>query len=403
MRYLRIQGPAAMLLMACALTGCQSSTNRAVAADAPRALPPARTKAPRAEPKVPADSGGSLSSEGGATSVAKSPTSTPKFTPAEPQGASPRAAAASGPPPVSPPVASRVSPSGSLEQAAGGSTAKAGLDASVAWPRTVDGSSDLAVARVGGQDVALTDLVSKWIMRDPNGVRAILDDLIISRIVVLESATLGVELPSGTVEKEVGSRLRALESSAQKAGAPSLEVYIQKRLGLNQQTFLRELEREAAVDLLAPRCIRAWLMASDRREIRAITVKDQAGCDQVQARLARGDAFADVAKDLSTDRSAEEGGRMPPVVRGDQALARTAFAAQVGSVSGPIQDEKGFVFLLVEAAPEGQSGTWDTTGKAVEASLAARSIEDPEFWQWKDAMFQRYDIDLTPFLELARR
>lgn len=392
MRHPNSRGPAALILMACALAGCQSPSNRAVVADAPRTLSPGAPSASAAEPRGPM--GQATTSVSKAQPGASGPASTPRG-PSGTPAAMAKAQRTDG--------SSDASPEGRPTGPAGGAAVETGPDASVAWPRTVDGSSDLAVARVGGQDVALTDLVSKWIMRDPNGVRAILDDLIISRIVVLESATFGIELPSGTVEKEVGSRLRALESSAQKAGAPTLEVYIQKRLGLNQQTFLRELEREAAVDLLAPRCIRAWLMGSDRREIRAITVKDQAGCDLVEARLARGEAFEDVAKELSTDRSAKDGGRMPPVVRGDQPLSRTAFAAQVGSVSGPIQDEKGFVFLLVESAPAGQTGPWDVIGKAVEGSLSAQGIEDPEFWQWKDAMFQRYDIDLTPFLELARR
>ncbi len=362
-------GRAALILAACALVACQSSTNRAVVADAPRALPPkvaAAAPTPRGAPGA----------------VTEKPSA------GTPNGAAPGQVAASVPAAVTP---------------VDGTPAETVPDATVSWPRTVDGANDTTVARVGGRDILLTELVSKWIMRDPNGVRAILDDLLISRLVVLEAASYGIELPAGTVEQEIGSRLRDLETSAQKVGAPSLEVYIQKTLGLNQQTFLRELEREVAVDLLATRCIRTWLFATDRREFRVIAVKDKAASDQVQARLARGEAFADVAKDLSTDQSAKDGGRMPPLVRSDQGLARMAFAAQVGEVSGPIQNDSGFVFMLVEAAPQGESAPWSEIGASVEASLQARGIEDPEYWQWKEAMFQRYDIDVTPFLELAGR
>lgn len=274
---------------------------------------------------------------------------------------------------------------------------------SVAWPRTLDGSAQTMVASVGGQGIPLTDLVSKWVLRDPDGVRAILDDLLLSRIVTFEAAALDVRLPDGAIADEVALRMANLERAAREVGAPDLEVYVKRRLGLEVSTLRAELEREAAIDLLAPRCVRAWVLSSDRREIRALAVDDRAAVDQVQARLAKGDEFEALAREYSKDPSAEDGGRMPPVVRSDQPLARTAFATQVGSVSEPIQDPRGFVFLKVVGAPDPLEGDWGAIGARVEADLAEQPIEDPEFWQWKDAMYQRYDIDITPFLELASR
>ena len=276
-------------------------------------------------------------------------------------------------------------------------------DTTVAWPRTVDGSVQTMVASVGGQGIPLTDLVSKWVLRDPDGVRAILDDLLLSRIVTFEAAALDVRLPDGAIGDEVARRMAALETAAREVGAPDLEVYVKRRLGLEIATLRAELEREAAIDLLAPRCVRAWVLSSDRREIRALAVDDRATADQVQARLARGDDFEALAREYSKDPSADDGGRMPPVVRSDQPVARTAFATQVGSVSAPIQDSRGFVFLKVVGAPDPLEGDWAAIGARVEADLAEQSIEDPEFWQWKDAMYLRYDIDITPFLELASR
>ena len=268
-------------------------------------------------------------------------------------------------------------------------------DTTVAWPRTVDGSVQTMVASVGGQGIPLTDLVSKWVLRDPDGVRAILDDLLLSRIVTFEAAALDVRLPDGAIADEVARRMAGLERTAREVGAPDLEVYVKRRLGLEVAALRAELEREAAIDLLAPRCVRAWLLSSDRREIRAIAVDDRATADQVQARLAKGDDFEALAREYSKDPS-DDGGRMPPVVRSDQPVARTAFATQVGSVSAPIQDSRGFVFLKVVGAPDPLEGDWAAIGARVEADLAEQSIEDPEFWQWKDAMYLRYDIDITP-------
>ena len=95
-------------------------------------------------------------------------------------------------------------------------------DTTVAWPRTVDGSVQTMVASVGGQGIPLTDLVSKWVLRDPDGVRAILDDLLLSRIVTFEAAALDVRLPDGAIADEVARRMAALETAAREVGCASV-------------------------------------------------------------------------------------------------------------------------------------------------------------------------------------
>ena len=273
----------------------------------------------------------------------------------------------------------------------------------VSWPKTLDKDDTVTVAVVGGRSIDLRELVSKWMLRDPNGVRGVLDDLVLSQIVSFEAAALQMDLPSDAIKESVTERLRVLSEKAKEAGAPDLETFVRSALGLDPEVLLRELERDAAVDLLASRCVRAWMLSSERREIRAIAVEDEAGSREVQARLDKGEDFGDVARDLSLDRSKDDGGRMPPVVRGDQPISRTAFATALGEVAGPIEDGQGFVFVKVDGAPEPLEGGWDKIGEAVEASIAEREVEDVEFWQWKDAMYTRYEIDISPFLDLAKR
>ena len=272
----------------------------------------------------------------------------------------------------------------------------------VRWPQDVEGSARAVVATVAGNPIGVGELMSKWVMRDPDAVRGLLDDLILSRIVLMEAGALGLEPPVDDVERIVNERLDGLESQARAAGAPDLATFIRARLGLEPDPFLRQLNEEAAVDALAPRCVRAWLLSSDRREVRAITVEEPAAVDEVQARLARGEAFEAVARNLSTDGSREDGGRVPALVRGESVLARTAFATEVGEVAGPVREGEAYLFVKVEAAPAPLEGSWDRVGPAVDRSLRARRVEDPEFWQWKEAMTRRYDVDTEPFLGLIR-
>ncbi len=286
-------------------------------------------------------------------------------------------------------------------------TAGRPADQAVSWPQGVDTSLDdvanYAIGSVQGREIPLADLVAKWIWREPLRVRAILDDIVLSHIIVFEAAALQIDLPDGAINQAVEGRLAMLEREAKAAGKPSLEAYVQETLGMAPATFMKYAREEAAVDLLAPRCVRAWLLRNEHREISAITVKTEEEVDQVQARLARGEAFADVARDLSIDPSKEDGGRLPPVVRGsDLVLTRTAFAAEVGSVTGPIKDRAGMLFVMVDGAPKPIEGLWPEIGEQVEASLEERGIEDPEFWQWKAHMLGRYSVNMDPFLNLVK-
>lgn len=381
----RAAAAAALLLAGLAACG-GGSRNRAVEADAvPLSAPPTRISddaagasagATDAAAEGAGDVDGARAGEGSAGSrVADA---------GAPAGAAaaPDAAAADG---AAGPASEEVRPTGA-----------------VSWPRGVDGDGSVTIARVGGQDIALTDMVSKWMLRDPDGVRAILDDLILSQVVKFEAGALGIELPEGEIDRVVRGDIDDLAEQAKRAGAPNLERFIQARLGIDAQTFVDELGREAAIDLLAPRCVRAWILASERREFRIIAVEDEAAVREVQSRLDAGEAFADVARALSIDPTKDDGGRMAPVVRSDQPLAQIAFATEIGGVSEPVEDAGGFVLVHVESAPAALEGEWPAVGAAVEASLAERPVEDPEYWQWKDAMFERYEIDISPFLELLR-
>ena len=90
-------------------------------------------------------------------------------------------------------------------------------------------------------------------------------------------------------------------------------------------------------------------------------------------------------------------------MRGGSGLSAVAFSMEVGAWKGPIEEAGKFVFLEVTGRPEPLVGRWSEIGARVDADLDARPIADPEFWQWKQAMQDRYAVDMSPFLELAGR
>jgi hypothetical protein len=365
-------GRTPLLALAACVAACAASSNRPL----PTVLP--RT-APTPEAGAAGGPGGSVE---GTTAVPPAPISEPA------------PSSAKGPD-------ARTAPAGAEAEGAGParttSTPNTAGDAEAAD----EVSPSPTVARVGGTRVELAELLDAWMRNDPSGMRSLLDDLVLSRIVLLEAVRLGAALPDGVLAEAVAKRRAGLEAEAQRKGEKDLEALIANQLGIAPKRYFAGLERELAVDLTAKRVVRGWLLTSERAEVRMITVDGADARDRVQAKLAAGQPFADVARELSTGPTREEGGRMTPVVRGPSSMSNLAFATDVGKVAGPVAgNDTQYHFLLVEARPTPNAEDWATLGPEVERSLAERKIEDNEFLQWQQVVLERYEIDLGPFRAL---
>jgi peptidyl-prolyl cis-trans isomerase C len=153
--------------------------------------------------------------------------------------------------------------------------------------------------------------------------------------------------------------------------------------------------------LLAERVTRAFMLETDRAEMRVIVVRSEEKLKEAQAALTAGESFAEVAKRVSTDPSSKDGGRVPPVIRSDTVMGKLAFATKVGEVGGPQYSQGAWLLVKVEAFPPPIVGAWTEIAAAVEQSLVERPIEELEFSQWKSMMMRRYPVDVSPFLRGA--
>jgi hypothetical protein len=158
------------------------------------------------------------------------------------------------------------------------------------------------------------------------------------------------------------------------------------------------MEARRVLDLLAERCVRAFTLESEAVRAQMIVVPTRAEADRVEAGLAMGRSFDELARDLSQDPSSEEGGRIPPIVRSQAAISRLAFATPIGQVGGPLVEEGRHIYLNVQAVTPGEPGPWAELGPKVEASLERLPIEDLEFLQWQAMVSARYEVDTTPLL-----
>ena len=108
---------------------------------------------------------------------------------------------------------------------------------------------------------------------DAPEVRAFIEKLVLDRLVLLEAARIGLTLSDEDVELARNELYAVVAEGVRRSGTGmTTEEYIQVELGLDPDFYFDKLDRESVIGLLGNRVIRAWLLASDRAEIRVITV-----------------------------------------------------------------------------------------------------------------------------------
>jgi len=119
------------------------------------------------------------------------------------------------------------------------------------------------------------------------------------------------------------------------------------------------------------RVSQVYLPASNDANERA-TVK--ARMEEILSELKQGGDFAAVAKAYSKEPSAEQGGVIGWVVRGDlvQVLEEAAFTLPVGGISEVLESPGGFHILKVEERQDAGQATLEDVRKDIEPKLRAQ-------------------------------
>ncbi len=99
---------------------------------------------------------------------------------------------------------------------------------------------------------------------------------------------------------------------------------------------------------------------------------------QAQARLGKGESFAEVAKLLSDDVTKAQGGALGEFTQDtiDPALEGAAFSLPVGQVSEPIKSEFGYHLLVVTAIQAGETKSLEQSAEEIKGRLMERKIQE---------------------------
>jgi hypothetical protein len=231
-----------------------------------------------------------------------------------------------------------------------------------------------------------------------------LSQLVAGELAEREAQRLGIRLRAEDVDEHLGRVNTDLERHVHSVGgeSASVEEWIAVARGVDPARYLERLRAEAMRQLLAEYAIRAWVIETGHVRVRLAVLEDREALDEARDALAAGATMAEVARRLSIDETAEQGGLVRFLVATELSpLSRLATHAPIGEVTGPIEDDGRFLLLQVEERTPGRPGPWDLLGPDVTRSLAEHPVEEGEFRQWQVFMEGRYEVDFTPFLELA--
>lgn len=251
---------------------------------------------------------------------------------------------------------------------------------------------------VAGAPIPWEELVLEWRDVSERELWLVVDKLVAAHLATAEAQRMGLAVDPAALDQGVAAACTSLEERlAREAPEQSLRDYVEGELGRSWPVYLDRLRTSVLQQMVAERAVRAWTLGNESRAVRLIVVREREELVAVEERLSSNEDFAEVAREVSVDDSAAQGGLLPYLVRQERSpLARAAFQAKVGEIVGPHEFGGHWILARVEGERAAIEGLWPAVAEAVETSLREHPVQDAEFVHWKLAMERRYSVDLAP-------
>jgi parvulin-like peptidyl-prolyl isomerase len=223
---------------------------------------------------------------------------------------------------------------------------------------TAPAAADVGIAAICDKD-SITWQELQPVLAERAGAAA-LEEVLLDKRVRAAAQDRGIVVTDEMMKREEDS-LRA-QLAPDGARAEQLLDEVRARQGLGPRRWQALLWRNAALRAMVardvevrPEQVTAQVDAvyGPKRRARVIAVPDMRAAQKAIERLKAGEAFGDVAAEVSTDASASRGGLIAPVSRLDPAFPasfREALwsIAGVGEVSSPVLGSSGLVLVRFE-------------------------------------------------------
>lgn len=254
-----------------------------------------------------------------------------------------------------------------------------------------EADAPLVTSRAG--TVGPTDLVDYWYGRHREGWYRTLDELIDERIVAFEAQRLGLTVPPAVLAQAVADEVAAREEQLRETYGDEIQLgdEVQRAYGVPLGRWKQEIlyPRLRAFQLLQ-RVVRLDTRRRPRLVVRVIVSTSEGDAREILRRVQAGADFSLIALKQSVDPTAESGGVLPPIARGDLALPAVEarlFQAQAGELVGPLPVrldgvQTWHLYRVVERT-QPWGGTRAEIFQRLEGDLKEEPVGSQEFARWR--------------------
>lgn len=254
------------------------------------------------------------------------------------------------------------------------------------------------VASVNGKEISKDELYAE--MLKSSGTET-LDLMISDEIIRQETEKEGIQV----TDKEIAEEMAVYEK--QYGGAEQLKAALAES-GMTIDGLKEEVQTYVKIEkLIGPNIeitdeqMKAYfeenkdtLGQSAKVEASHILTATKEEADEVKAKLADGEDFAEVAKEHSTDTAtAKNGGQLGTFGAGEMApeFEEAAFAMEVGGISEPVKTEFGFHIIQVTDKSEAVEATFENSKEQIKELLFEEQLNS-EYATWLAEKQEAYDI-----------
>lgn len=253
------------------------------------------------------------------------------------------------------------------------------------------------VAKVDGVEISRQEFYDRLINISGNEV---LETLIAETIVDLEAEEQEIEISQEDIDKEFAD----LEEYY--GGEEAFDTALE-----NAGTTRDDLEQQIIMNLRIRKLVEPYIEISDEEvqeyfdanidtfgtpeQIRArhILVETQEEADEIYEELMNGGDFEELAKEHSTDGSAEDGGDLGLFGRGKMVkeFEEAAFALDIDEISEPVESEFGFHIIKLEEKNAEIKAEFEDFEEDIRNNLFDQQISSA-YTTWYAEMTEKYNI-----------
>jgi len=259
--------------------------------------------------------------------------------------------------------------------------------------------SSEAVAKVNGEVITKDELYD--LMVKAVGDQA-LDYLITQKIIELEAKKQNITVTDEDINKE-------LEKVYEAYGG---ETIFKQNLELSGHS-LDEYKEELALTIKAKKLVEPRIEITEEEmkayfdehkdefaqeqqvHARHILVDDENLAREIYEKLKKGEDFAELAKQYSTDTATKDnGGDLGFFGKGEmvEEFEKVAFSLKVGEISSPVKTEYGYHIIKVEEKKEAQEPNYENSKEKIKDILFDQKFQE-EYYSWIQELYSQYEIE----------